>query len=145
MKRTCRKLFFLLAVLLCLSACGAKTYPAEPPDLRGDWIQSSRPDNYYQIGKIRDNRIYLYWHVVKDGSEYLYWVGTFDPPEDGKEPYKWVSQNRLTNAARHTRARREETLEFTYKDGKISYIEIQGRLRMTVSLVREETVAEEGN
>ena len=142
MKRIGYRLLFLFTLLLALSACGSRQYPAEPPDLTGDWVQSSRASNFYQVAKITDKRVYLYWHLVDDGSEYLYWDGTFVPPENGKEPYTWVSENRLKYPQWHPWARREEVLDFTYKDGKISYIEIQGRLRLTVSLVRAEEAAE---
>ena len=122
-----------LALSLCLSSCGNRNNGA-PPDLTGEWKQVGEAGNFYQIATVSDDTIETYWYVVSDESLYLYWTGTFTPPEDGKEPYTWQSVNDLEKAQTSSWARREETNSFTYKDGKISYIARMGSLNVGVEL-----------
>ena len=123
------------ALSLCLSSCGNGGNSA-PPDLTGEWKQVGEAGNFYQIATVSDDTIETYWYVVSDGSLYLYWTGTFTPPEDGKEPYTWQSVNDLEKAQTSSWARREETNSFTYKDGKISFVARMGSLNVSVALER---------
>lgn len=125
----------LLLALLC--ACGSRGRDLPAPELEGRWTQCSPADNFYQTAVISGDEIEVYWHIVADGSNYLYWAGSFEPPTDGREPYSWTSVNNLEKAKTDPHARREETLTFTYKDGKLHYVQIQGRIHLTVSLERE--------
>ena len=131
-----RVLALLLSALL-LSGCGeAKDYgPA--PDLEGRWTQVSPDSTFYQTAVITGDMIEVYWHVVQDDSVYLYWSGSFEPPKDGKEPYSWDSVNNYERAKLDPHCRREETLTFTYKNGRISFIQIQGRLHLGVAMEKD--------
>ena len=126
----------LLAVLLC--ACGESNRNGQPPVLQGTWKQKDSSGAYYQYAVITDDTIEVYWHVNKDSSEYLYWSGSFTPPADGREPYSWASQNNYERAKTSQYARREETLTFTYKGGRISYIQMQANIRIGVSMEKVE-------
>ena len=132
-----KKIVCMAAVVLalCLSSCGNGS-DAPPPDLTGEWRQVGAADNFYQIATITDDTIETYWYVVADEGVYLYWTGTFTPPEDGKEPYTWQSVNDLEKAQTSNWARREETNSFTYKNGKISYVARMGSLNVSVELER---------
>ena len=132
-----KKIVCMAAVVLalCLSSCGSSRN-APPPDLTGEWRQVDAADNFYQIATITDDTIETYWYVVADEGVYLYWTGTFTPPEDGKEPYTWQSVNDLEKAKTSNWARREETNSFTYKDGKISFVARMGSLNVSVALER---------
>ena len=132
-----KKIVCMAAVVLalCLSSCGSGS-DAPPPDLTGEWRQVDAADNFYQIATITDDTIETYWYVVADEGVYLYWTGTFTPPEDGKEPYTWQSVNDLEKAQTSNWARREETNSFTYKDGKISFVARMGGLNVSVALER---------
>ncbi|MBQ9412445.1 MAG: hypothetical protein IJU29_05020 [Oscillospiraceae bacterium] len=137
-----------IAGLLCLfclallAGCGSKGGDGPPPDLTGRWrqVMDGGTPTFYQVAEIEGDRIRTWWHLSEDGSEYLYWIGTFVPPENDAEPYSWVSETRI-DEERNSRTRQEKELTFTYKNGHINFIEIQGRVRMSVVLERapEET------
>lgn len=118
---------------LCLSSCGSKSSDV-PPDLTGEWRQVGESSNFYQVATITGDTIETYWYLVADGSVYLFWSGTFTPPETGKEPYSWKSVNDLEKAANSPWAMRDETKSFTYKDGQIHYIVRMGNLNVSVAL-----------
>ena len=135
----------LLTALLpfLLASCGEAggRTPKPVPDLTGEWKQAGNPSNYYQIATITEDHIELYWFVVEDASTYLYWTGSFTPPETGDEPYTWTSVNDLEdpdNLYHDLWALRNETKSFTYKDGKLTYNVDQGHLRMGLTLEKVE-------
>ena len=125
-----------MVLALCLSSCGSNGSDAPPPDLTGEWKQMSEDSTFYQIASITGDTIETYWYVVADESVYLYWTGTFTPPEDGKEPYTWQSVNDIEKAETSPWAMRDGMKSFTYKDGKISYIVRMGNLSVSVALER---------
>lgn len=134
----------LLAILLtallalALGGCG-ETVSAEPPDLTGTWRQQDyEATNFYQVAIITEDTVECYWHLNSTGEEFLYWTGTFTPPENGAEPYTWTSQNNLEKALTSNWAERDDTKTFTYKEGKLSYNVNMAHLRMTYALVRVE-------
>ena len=122
-----------VVLALCLSSCGSGS-DAPPPDLTGEWRQVGEADNFYQIASITEDTIETYWYVVADESVYLFWTGTFTPPEDGKEPYSWQSVNDIDKAETSPWAMRDGMKTFTYKDGKLSYIVRMGNLNISVAL-----------
>lgn len=139
-------LVLTLLLSLTLTACKEEV-PAEPPDLRGQWRQTfDEEPEYYHLARITDDEIEIYYYYTADGSTNLYWYGTFTPPEDGKEPYEWVSENKLPEdiSPRMFRyASRDAKKTFTYKKGKLSYeIAPSQALRMNVTLERAETEVE---
>ena len=130
-----KRIVCMAAVVLALwlSSCGSSRN-APPPDLTGEWRQVGEADNFYQIASITEDTIETYWYVVADESVYLFWTGTFTPPEDGKEPYTWQSVNDVEKAETSPWAMRDGMKTFTYKDGKLSYIVRMGNLNISVSL-----------
>ena len=146
MKTRTAILLMLLLLPLTLTACGDKT-PKEPPDLRGEWKQVLSGDRdeepeYYCVGTITDDQIEIYYYFTEDGSRDLYWIGSYTPPDSAKEPYTWVSENELHHPddyKRYRYASRNETMEFTYKKGKITYTLAPSQaLRMIATLERVE-------
>ena len=110
-----------------------------PPDLTGRWEQEhGEGATYYQIAVISEDAIRVYWHLTEDDSEYLYWSGSFTDPEASGKAFKWVSENNHAEQRKSAWARREETMNFTYKDGKLSYTVYMGNLRVGVALERVE-------
>lgn len=129
----------LLSVLsaLALFGCGSKE-PSPPPDLVGGWIQPTEND-WFHIATITDDTIEVWWYLPSENKKDLYWSGTFTAPTDGREPYVWTSENKFSQQEMdasfyYNRTSREETKEFTYKDGKLSYNVTSGHLRLTFTL-----------
>ena len=132
MKKQLTVCFLAVLTVLALTACGASS---APPDLTGRWEQShDETTSFYQIAEITDDAIRVWWHLTADDSEYLYWTGSFVPPETGGRTYTWESVNDSAEARTSSWARREETMSFTYRNGKLGYIVFMGNLRMSVTL-----------
>lgn len=143
MKKKFAVLILAALLPLTLASCGdgGGKEPKPAPDLTGEWKQTGNPSNYYQIARITEDHMELYWFVVEDSSTQLYWTGSFTPPETGSEPYTWTSVNDLDDPdnLRHERwALRNETKNFTYKNGQITYNVDQGHLRTGVTLEKVE-------
>ena len=135
----------ILTILLSLTLAACDSEPKEPPELRGEWRQvlsgdrDEEPD-YYCIATITDDKMEIYYYFTADGSRDLYWAGSYTPPETAKEPYTWTSENELPDPddfKRYRYASREETMDFTYKKGKITYTLAPSQaLRMIATLER---------
>ena len=137
-----RRIIPLIAALcLLLTACGPKDY-GPPPDLSGEWgMPANAGANWYFIADITDDVILVEWYQMEEKKTYLYWEGTFTPPEDGKEPYSWDSTTmhtveELESSNLFNRATREQTKTFTYEDGKITFLVTSGYLRMAYTIER---------
>ena len=91
-----------------------------PPDLYGEWKEAVDSDSYHGI-YINGDTIEIYW--VSDGgrSRSLYWMGSFDAPPDGTEPYSWESVNDSSQTSAALVASGETTKTFTYENGKLTY------------------------
>lgn len=113
------------------------TAAAEPVDLTGLWIQEDNDGKSYMAASIRDDgKLGVFFILEDEDTPWVYWVGTYETPSDGKKEFSWVSKN--TYDGNGMMASGDETKEFTYKDDKISYpISIQGQSGR-VTLVRGE-------
>lgn len=106
---------FALAVTM-LTACGGKTETTS--DLSGTWTSDKSGDSY-QEAIITDNYIEINW-MSKD-SKSLYWAGSYAAPESAVSEYSWTSENDKDKTGSALLASGDDTKEFTYKDGVISY------------------------
>ncbi len=84
------------------------------PDLTGSWMMNE--DTPGAMANMRavisDDTISMYW-IMENGSDMLYWEGSFEPPETAESPYTWVSvKNPDKNSAFSSK---EETKSFTYR------------------------------
>lgn len=91
-------------------------------DLTGDWKQtnSAAPDSW-QAATIADGQITVLW--VTDGGDTttLYWAGSFDAPTKKGATYSWQSENDHSQTDGAADAAKDDTLEFSYADGVLSY------------------------
>ncbi len=101
----------------------ASVEPVKPiPDLTGDWKQtnSQSPDSYQQA-TITADVISVDWVSDNGDTTSIYWIGTFTPPADVAEPYVWTSDRDKEATDMAILASTDDTKEFTYEDGVISY------------------------
>lgn len=123
MKKKILSLLLICTIMISFTACGGASDTAknEPEDLTGTWTQAnSSSEDSYQEATITDNTIEIYW--ISDGgdTESLYWAGTFTAPTEPGE-YSWTSENDKEKTEFALLASNDDTKEFTYKDGVISY------------------------
>ena len=93
--------------------------PEPAPDLTGTWTQVDAGESYQQA-TISGETIVINW-VSEDGTTALYWAGTFAAPETAEEPYTWTSTNDTFQTSGALLASSDESKNFTYQSGKISY------------------------
>lgn len=112
----------LVAAIVCIMAgCGSKT-PAEPADLTGQWKQSNSSSNdSYMTAVISGDTMEIYWTSENGDTNSLYWAGSFTAPDTADEPYKWISENDHSKTDMAMLASGDDTKEFTYQNGVISY------------------------
>lgn len=113
MKKT---IFALALAVSMLTACGGKVEATS--DLSGTWISEKSGDSY-QEAVITDNYIEINW-MSKD-TKSLYWAGSYIAPESAVTEYSWTSENDTEKTGSALLASGDDTKEFTYKDGVISY------------------------
>ncbi|MET4637695.1 hypothetical protein [Mycetocola sp. 2940] len=136
----------VLVAALALTGCGAtnaapaSTSPAaadEPkpveeapkaPDLAGDWKQSnSQSETDFMTAAITDGVISIDWELGSEDITAVYWVGTFEAPADATEPHTWTSQRDAAATDTAVMASTDDTKDFSYEDGIISFtVSIQG-------------------
>ena len=123
-----KKLFVLTtSVLLALGCVGcgggnAAEEPAPAPVLTGEWAQvNSNSEDSYHIATIKGDTIEIYWYTASDETKALYWAGDFVAPETADEPYTWTSTNDREKTDSALLASGDDTKEFTYEAGQISY------------------------
>lgn len=136
----------VLVAALALSGCGAtdaapaSTSPAganeakpveeapKAPDLTGDWKQSnSHSETDFMTAAIADGVVSIDWELGSEEITAVYWVGTFEAPADATEPHTWTSQRDAAATDTAVMASTEDTKEFTYTEGLLSFtVSIQG-------------------
>ena len=137
-KRWIAPVLALLAALTLAACGGSAPGGVRTADLTGRWVQEQGEGEFYQVVEITEDTIRVYWHLMDDNSEHLYWVGSYEPPKSPVRSYKWVSENRLEQEPKKSPwARHEDTLTFTYKNSGIHYTIFMGNLKMGVTVMRE--------
>ncbi|MDJ0379112.1 hypothetical protein [Cryobacterium sp. PH31-L1] len=136
----------VLVAALSLTGCGAtdaapvttspaasseaKPVEAAPiaPDLTGGWKQSnSQSETDFMTATIVDGVISIDWELGSEDITAVYWVGTFEGPADANATHTWTSQRNAAETDNALMASTDNTKEFTYEDGLISYsVSIQG-------------------
>jgi hypothetical protein len=127
--------YVALAAVLALTGCGgagnAPTGAADSkaaqeapkvPDLTGGWKQSnSNSEKSYQQATIAANKMTIEWVTDSGNTTSIYWVGTFARPSDTSEPYDWTSKRDVAATKSALLASTDDTKEFKYEGGTISY------------------------
>lgn len=138
MKKKIVAMLLVGAMTLSITACGGDAEPSkdaetkteatteqkeekkEPLDLTGTW-KSEEVEGSYQEATISDGAIEINW--VSDGgnTKSLYWAGTYVAPTEPTNDYAWTSENDKEKTGMALLASSDDTKEFIYKDGVISY------------------------
>lgn len=133
-------LFCVFAMCFVLVGCGGSDEPAaeqkEPLDLTGTWTEEDAADTYHEA-VIKDGTIEINW--ISDGGETksLYWSGTYKAPEEATDEYSWTSENDKEKTDGALLASGDDTKEFTYADGKLTYEASAMGTTKTVKLIKE--------
>ena len=138
MKRTFIALIALV-MLIGTASCGSS---GGPPDLTGNWEESSHEEDVYMSAHIEEGTIEVYWMV--DGEKALYWAGTYEAPTGSAKEYSWVSQNDKVKTDNAILGSTKDTKEFKYSGGSISFELTQGSETRTVVLSRTDTDYSQG-
>lgn len=96
--------------------------PATPADLTGTWKQTnSAAADSYQEAEVSGDVITINWVTDNGGTKSIYWVGSFAAPTDAATPYTWISTRDQAATESAMLASQDDTKEFTFQDGTISY------------------------
>lgn len=108
-------------MLLSVTACGNSSKEDETvPDLTGTW-KSENNDGSYQEAVITEDSIEINW-VVDDGkTKSIYWAGTFTAPTEVTDTYEWTSERDKEKTDMALLASTDDSKDFSYSNGKISY------------------------
>lgn len=92
----------------------------EPTDLTGVWASENK-DGSYQEATITEDSIEINWISDNGATKSIYWSGTYTAPTEFVEEYSWTSDRNKEKTDSALLASTDDTKEFTYKNGKISY------------------------
>lgn len=127
-------ILFCVLIIILINHFGSQS----TVDLTGGWQQiNSTNSNNYQIAKITNNTIEIYWYDKTNNIASLYWAGSFTAPTNFQKSHSWISENDAIKTDAAFLASRDETKTFTYQDGQISY-EVSA-LGMTQTFILEKT------
>lgn len=98
----------------------ATSESAEPLDLTGVWA-SEAVDGSYQEAVISGSTISIDWVSDNGATTAVYWIGTYVAPTSDTDEYSWTSERDKEKTDSALLASTDDTKDFSYKDGKISY------------------------
>lgn len=119
-----------------------KEEAAEPTDLSGTW-QSEDNDGSWMEAVISDSTIEINWISDNGSTKSIYWIGTYEAPEEEVAEYTWTSERDKEKTDQALLASTDDTKEFEYKDEKISYEVTVAGTTTTVSMTRTGNVPDE--
>lgn len=114
---------FVLIILIGVFTSGNsedKPKKVEPVDLTGTW-RSENNDGSYHEAVISEDTIEINWITDDGDTKSLYWVGTYEAPTEATEEYKWTSEKDIEKTSGSLFASGDDTKEFTYENGILSY------------------------
>lgn len=118
-----KKYFCLLLsipIILSLSACNNNNDSTD--DLSGTWKQiNSNDDDNWMEASIEDDSISVDW-IMDDGeTRSIYWVGTYESPEDVVTEYDWTSERDVEATEFALLAAQSDEKVFTYENGELIF------------------------
>lgn len=114
-----------LTLCFCMASCGGGNEQAakdEPLDLTGTWTQvNSKSEDSWQEAVIEGDTIEINWISDNGDTKSLYWAGSYEAPTEAATEYEWTSNNDHEKTDSAMLASSDDTKEFTYKDGQLTY------------------------
>lgn len=108
-------------------------------NLDGNWIEDDASSkDTYQVGFIDGNKMQIFWVNKTDNSTAVYWAGSFDNVQGTPDNCTWKSNNDKSITANAVLASDDDTKDFTYSGGKISYPVSAFGVTVTNNLVRSD-------
>ncbi len=92
----------------------------QPTDLTGTWVSEAN-DGSYQEAVISDGTIEINWVNDEEKTKSLYWSGTYEAPTKAVDEFNWTSKGDTEKMSSALMASQDETKDFSYKDGVLSY------------------------
>lgn len=122
------------AIAVVLFGCALTACTARPaPDLTGSWIATSGGSGNKMSAEISATTIDVYWSAEETRA--LYWSGTYDAPTKAGA-YTWTSINDHDKTRMALLASNDDTKDFTYDDGEITFDVTALGITKTVHLVK---------
>lgn len=120
-----RKVLAVLAIpvtISVLSGCGGGAHASSlPDDFTGKWYQTNaKSTGVNMTAEITAGHIQIN-NVPRSGTSAIYWLGTFDTDKSTSKAFKTKSLGDQDAMAMSIFASQDETKQFTYKDGVISF------------------------
>lgn len=142
------KIFACLIIILSLSACGENKKETKSTNnksekkeeilnLYGTWKQTNSESNEdYQQAEIKeDGTMTIYW--ISEDSKSLYWAGSFEAPTTSSKTYSWTSNNDKEQTDSSLLASSDDTKDFKYENGTLSYEASAMGTTKTIKLKKE--------
>lgn len=106
-----------------VSSNDATSVPQEPLDLTGTWKQtnSGDPDNAWMEAVVGGDSIAVNWVMDGGTATALYWRGSYTAPSGSTDEYSWTSTSTIDPAMFNGLASQDETKDFTYANGKLTW------------------------
>lgn len=130
MKKKMVTILLTLCLACTMGACGNSSSASkeeasaqeenEPLDLTGTWTQEGAEDSY-QEAAITEDTIEIYWISESESMRSIYWSGTYESPTENTDEFSWTSESNSDKMDSALLSSQDDTKEFAYKDGKISY------------------------
>lgn len=107
---------------LTLAGCGGGSVePEEPLNLEGKWHQVNADSASWMDAEISGDEISVDW--VSDGGETtsIYWIGSYDSPTEAGDSYTWTSDKDEEAVGNALLASGNDTKEFSYENGELTF------------------------
>jgi uncharacterized lipoprotein NlpE involved in copper resistance len=103
------------------TVASAAPTPTPAPDLTGTWKADPTDAGNYSEATITKDTIEISWVIENGKTTSLYWSGSYTAPTNNDEPYTWTSTADKTKTSKSMFASQDDTKDFSYEAGIISF------------------------
>lgn len=120
MKKKALSILVTGVIVLSTLLCGCGKSEEGTTDLTGTYT-SENNDGSYQEATITADTIEINWVSDNGATKSVYWIGTYTAPSEPVTEYTWASERDKENTDSALLASTDDSKDFTYKDGVLSY------------------------